>query len=183
MMTSAAQAIPVGEKQAERAWLPIAWGVAAIAFGLLLFVRPGPTAVFLVRVMAIFWLVGGVVDLVGGVLQRRRPWAIWRTIGGVVGIFAALLVLANPLFGTFIVIGAQFLLIAGSALIEGTINVVQGLRAGPLWGLVALGAFQLGVGILLVAQPLVGILAFVQFLAAVLIIGGAITIVQTLRRR
>lgn len=183
MVTGAAQAGSWNERRAETSWLPIVWGVGAILLGVLLFARPGPTAVFLVRVMAIFWLAGGIVDLVGGIMQRGKPWAIWRAIGGAAGIVGALIVLANPLFGAAIVIGAQFLVIAVSALVEGGISLVQGLRSGPLWGLVALGAFQVGVGIFLLAQPLVGILAFVQLLAAVSIIGGVIVIVQTIRRR
>jgi uncharacterized membrane protein HdeD (DUF308 family) len=159
------------------------WGVAAIVLGLFLFVRPGPTAVFLVRVMAIFWLVGGAFNLASAIMRRGRPGTLWRILGGALSIAGALVVLANPLFGTVLVIGLQFLVIAVSALVAGLVSLFEGLRAGPVWGLVALGLLQLGIGIFLLAQPLVGVLAFVQFLAAVAIIGGVIAIFQTIRQR
>jgi len=98
-------------------------------------------------------------------------------------IVAALVVLVNPVFGAVLVIGIQYLLIAGSALVAGLVSLFEGLRAGPVWGLVALGVFQLGVEVFLLARPLVGIQVFVQFLAAVAIIGGVIAIVQALRPR
>ena len=182
-MTSTSPPRPAEARGAGCSWTPIAWGVAAIALGLLLAARPGPTAVFVVRVVAFLWLVGGVVDLAGVVRRRDRPRAGWRAAGGLLAIVAALLVLADPLVGAVLAIGAQFVLIAVAALVEGCITLVDGLRAGPAWGLVALGALQLGVGVFLFARPVVGLQALVQLLAAVLIVGGVITIVQATRRR
>src|SRR5690349_23666058 len=103
MVTGAVQAGPAGESKAKYSWITIAWGGAAIVAGIFLLARPGPTAVFLVRVMAIFCLVGGTVDVIGGLVRRGEPRSPWRTVGGVVIVVAALVVLVNPIFGAALV--------------------------------------------------------------------------------
>jgi len=186
-VTRAVELDPVSESKAGFAWIRFAWGLAAVALGLFLFTRPNPTAVFLVRVMALFWLFGGIFNVVEGLLQglvqRGAGRGFWRIVAGHLSIAGALIVLANPYFGAILVIGAQYLVIAGSALVAGLVSLFEAFRNGLVWGLVALGILQLGIGAFLLAQPVAGILAFVQFLAAVAIIGGVILIVETLRQR
>ena len=69
-------------------WVVLLWGVAAFLLGLLLLVRPGITTLTLVRVMAIFWLVGGFFDVLGALLYREEGSGA-RLLLGVISMIAS----------------------------------------------------------------------------------------------
>ena len=104
-------------------WLLLLWGVSMIVLGLYLIFQPGMTAVILVQVMAVFWLVGGAFDVINGVLNKEDPQRVWRIIGGLVSIIAGGIILLNPLLGTFITLAFQYYLLAIGAIFIGVINI------------------------------------------------------------
>jgi uncharacterized membrane protein HdeD (DUF308 family) len=77
-------------------WFTVLWGIGAVVVGVLLVSRPVVTAFFLVQVMAVLWLVGGVVDIVSVLFNRVGEHRVWRLVGGVVAIVAGLILLGNP---------------------------------------------------------------------------------------
>src|SRR4051794_23863521 len=107
---------PVIRQAGKSWWLLLLWGVSMIVLGLYLIFQPGMTAVVLVQVMAVFWLVGGAFDVADAVLNKTDPQRVWRIVGGLIGIIAGGIILINPLLGTFIAIGFQYYLLAIGAI-------------------------------------------------------------------
>ena len=161
--------------------LLLVWGVAWVILGLFLLFQPGITAVLLVQLMAVFWVVGGVIDLVTGLGHGGHPHRGWRIFGGILSIAAGVIIMAHPLVGAIVTIAFGFYLLAFAAIINGLINLVGGFTGGISWGGSLLGLVQVIVGIFLVTHPLMGILAYVPTLGIITVVAGVAVIVFAFR--
>lgn len=166
-------------QSARSDWLaPLLWGGMAIVTGILLFARPAVTLPLLARIIATFWIIGGIIDIGLGLRWRDVAGRGWRVAGALLCILAGIVVLRDPLVGTAIIVGFAYLLISGSALLSGAVNLFAGWRSGSTWGQLLLGVFQIVVGLWLLARPLVALSAFLDLLATVFVVGGVILVAQ-----
>jgi uncharacterized membrane protein HdeD (DUF308 family) len=165
-------------------WLLLFWGVAMIILGLYLIFQPGMTALVLVQVMAVFWVVGGIFDVAGAIVNSQDEHRLWRIVTGIISIVAGGIILLNPLFGTFLVLTFQFYLLAFGAIIIGIINIVGWNRTpGSHWSLgsTLLGILQVLIGIFLLAHPIFGVLALLTVFGVLAIVAGAGAIAMSWR--
>ena len=161
--------------------LLLLWGLSWVLLGLFLLFRPGITAILLVQMMAVFWVVGGVIDLMNGLTHGDQPGRGWRVFGAILGIAAGVILLAHPILGALVTIAFQYYLLAFAALVVGVINIFGVAKAGLSWGGSLLGVAQVIVGIFLVTHPLVGMLAFVPTLGILAIAAGIVSIVAAFK--
>lgn len=161
------------------------WGLGAITVGILFLNSPAMTARFIVQVLAVYWLVGGVIDVFVAVWSREGNWG-WSIISGVVGIIIGFVILGHPLAGAAITVAILYIFLALSAILSGLTNIVGGSRRGAgkkrTWSLgrFFLGAIQLVIGILMFWHPIMGSLAFTTVLALFVIVGGMGTIMAAI---
>ena len=160
--------------------LLLLWGMSWIILGLFLLFRPGITAILLVQFMAVFWVVGGVIDLMNG-LTHAQPGRGWRIFGGLLGAAAGVILMIHPVLGTIVTIAFQFYLLAIVSIVIGLINMFGGFKHHLSWGASLLGLVQIILGIFLVTHPLVGMLAYILTLSWLMIAGGIVTIVAAFR--
>jgi uncharacterized membrane protein HdeD (DUF308 family) len=163
--------------------LLLLWGIAWVILGFFLLFQPGMTAIVLVQIMAVFWVVGGVVDLMNGLTHREQPGRGWRVVGGILGIVAGVIIMIHPIAGTLVTIAFGFYLLAFAALVTGIINLVGGFQKTLSWGVSLLGLAQIILGIFLVTHPLVGMLAYVPTLGVLAIVAGIVIIISSFRVR
>jgi uncharacterized membrane protein HdeD (DUF308 family) len=161
--------------------LLLLWGMAWVVLGFLLFFQPGMTAVVLVQVMAVFWVMGGVIDLMHGLTHSGQPSRGWRILSGILGVAAGIIIVVHPILGTMVTVAFGFYLLAFTAIVTGLINLVGGFRRTLSWGGSLLGLVQVILGIFLVTHPLVGMLAYVPTLGIIAIAGGIVIIVSSFR--
>ena len=169
--------IPTGYR-----WVVLLWGILSIVIGLLLLFRPVNTALIWVQIMAIFWLVGGIFDLVQAVVERGAAW-VWRVILSILSIGAGLFILSQPVLGTVVTVQIMFILLAVDGILLGIMNIATSFRPKLQLGRLLLGALQLLVGGWLLLHPLVGMLALVPILGAVSITGGILAIILSFQLR
>jgi uncharacterized membrane protein HdeD (DUF308 family) len=155
--------------------LLLLWGMAWIILGFFLLFQPGITAMLLVQIMAVFWVVGGVIDLMNG-LTHAQPSRGWRIFSGMLGIVAGVVIMVHPIVGTLVTVAFGFYLLAFAVIVTGLINMVGGFKKTLSWGASLLGLVQVILGIFLVTHPLVGMLAYVPTLGIVAIAGGIVII-------
>ncbi len=163
--------------------LLLLWGMAWIILGQFLLFRPGITAILLVQFMAVFWVVGGVIDLMSGLTHADQPGRGLRIFGGILGAVAGIILIVYPIIGTIVTIAFQYYLLAFSAMVIGVINLVGGFKPSLSWGGSLLGLVQLILGIFLVTHPIVGMLAFVPTLGIIVTAGGIAAIIAAFRVR
>jgi len=153
--------------------LLLLWGIAWIILGFFLLFQPGITAILLVQIMAVFWVVGGVIDLMNG-LTHAQPNRGWRIFSGILGIAAGVIIMIHPIVGTLVTVAFGFYLLAFAVIVTGLINMVGGFKKTLSWGASLLGLVQVILGIFLVTHPLVGMLAYVPTLGIIAIVGGIV---------
>jgi uncharacterized membrane protein HdeD (DUF308 family) len=154
-------------------WLPALWGILSVILGLWLFMQPVVSSIVLLSMTAVFWIVGGCADIVYALLRRTDSWG-WRLAAGIIGVLAGLLVLGHPLYGAVVAVTFLYVAIGVSALISGLLGIV--LQHHSL-SRVILSLLQIAIGLLFLLNPLdvLTLIAVVQGLGIVTIIGGAAT--------
>jgi uncharacterized membrane protein HdeD (DUF308 family) len=154
-------------------WLVLLQGVAAILIGLLLVTQPGATLFTLVIFLGVYWLVGGIFDLVG-IFLDPTDWG-WKLFSAILGILAGLLVVRNPLWASLVLPATLVWLLAIIGIIVGGVGIYRALT-GAGWGAGILGAMSVIFGIILVLNPLISLSVLVYFAGIWAIVGGIATI-------
>jgi uncharacterized membrane protein HdeD (DUF308 family) len=167
----------------------IVWGILAIVGGFFLVTRPATTGVIFVEVMAIFWVVGGIIDFIRAIAQRGDLWGLRLTFA-IISFIAGLYILGSPILGTMYVIHFAYFFLAISALIYGIFNIIAGFRNedGTSWAAVIIGVIQILIGIWMFGYPYQGTLTVIPVLSTVMltpilgifmIVGGILAIIAS----
>src|SRR5260370_42306654 len=161
-------------------WLVMLAGIAAFLVGLLLLISPGMTLLVLVQILGTYWLVTGILSLVHLCIDRTL-WG-WKLVSGVLGVLAGLIVLRDPLWSTIFVPTVLVIFLAIEALIMGITQIMHAFSGGG-FGLALLGILNIIFGIILLFNPLVGVLALPILLGIFAVIGGCLMFFRALASR
>lgn len=161
-------------------WLVLLEGIFAAIFGLLLLLAPGATLIFLVRVLGFYLLIEGILRIVS-IFLNSSLWGL-KLVIGILGILAGIVVLNHPLWSaiaipTYIVYVVGFL-----AIFEGIGGLIQAFQGGGL-GAGLLGILVIIFGLILVLNPLIGVVALPFVLGGFMLVGGIAAIVASFRLR
>lgn len=165
-------------------WLVALRGIAAIVFGFLAFIWPGPTLGALVILFGAYVLVDGVISLITGISDRNSNERWWvMTLEGLVGIAAGILTFVYP--GITAVILLYF--IAIWALLTGVLEIVAAVRLRQEiegeWAFALSGIFSILFGVALFFFPGAGALAVVWLIGAYAILFGALLVYLGIKLR
>ncbi|MBP9500527.1 MAG: DUF308 domain-containing protein [Candidatus Promineofilum sp.] len=175
-MTSAAA---FGEQ--ERAmpwWIPLIQGIALVVVGILLFTNTAATTLVLAQILAIYWLISGIMEIVS-IFIDRSAWGL-KLIGGIIGIWAGLFIINNPIGGTLAFGLAVVVILGVQALMLGVVNILQAFR-GAGWGIGLLGVVNIILGIILLSNALIATVMLPWILGGFAIVGGIAAIVMAFR--
>jgi len=150
-------------------WLVLLEGLAALLIGILLVTNPGITVLTLVVFLGVYWLIGGVFDLVSIFLDHRR-WG-WRLFTGVLGIIAGLVIVRNPLWAGLAVPTTLVYVLGIIGVIVGGARLVGAFTGGGL-GEGLLGVVSIILGIFLLMRPLISLQFLVYVIGFWAIAGG-----------
>jgi uncharacterized membrane protein HdeD (DUF308 family) len=82
-------------REGEGRILAVILGVLALIAGIALFFRPLRNLPTLVIVISVFWILGGLVQAIGSIVDRGPGWG-WLLFSGLVSVAAGLLVITWP---------------------------------------------------------------------------------------
>jgi uncharacterized membrane protein HdeD (DUF308 family) len=159
-------------------WVVFVEGILALVTGGLLLISPERTVGLLVLFLGIFWLIGGVIELVS-IFVDKTHWGL-KLVIGILGIIAGILVLQHPLWSTVLVATTMSVILGFYGLFSGTSMLVRAFR-GAGWGVAILGIMAILIGIFLLANTLIGIKLTVTLAGIVLVVGGIAAIVMSFR--
>jgi uncharacterized membrane protein HdeD (DUF308 family) len=172
----AAPAAPAGRVSTPW-WGALIAGIAMTVIGALLFLAPGLTTIALVRILGIYWLVDGILRLVG-IFVDRSGW-IWKLASGVLGIIAGLAVVEHPLVSAVFVPTMLVVYIGIMSIGLGVVELIMAFR-GAGWATGILGALSVVIGTLLMLNPLAGALALPLVVGTLGLIGGLATVISSI---
>jgi uncharacterized membrane protein HdeD (DUF308 family) len=162
-------------------WVCLLEGLAGIVLGLMLITEPAATIAVLAIFIGFYWLITGVLGLVRVFVDRSTPW-IWWLLGGIIGILAGLLVLKHPLFAALTLPTVLVIILGVQGLAMGVIEIIGGFKGGGV-GSFILGVVNVLVGALLLSSPVAAALAVPFVFGVLLLIQGVASIVFAFRVR
>jgi uncharacterized membrane protein HdeD (DUF308 family) len=180
MTTATSEGAFSPQKRALPWWVTLIQGIALVILGILLLSNPARTTVIVVQVLGLYWLVSGIMSLVG-IFIDHSAWG-WKLFSGILGIIAGIVVLNHPLWSP-VIIGATLIIVLGiQAIISGILGVILGIQGGG-WGTLILGVVGIIIGIILLANVWVSAFSLPWVLGIFGLIGGVMAIVAAFRQR
>ena len=159
-------------------WLVLIQGILLVVVGILLFTNTGATVVVLAQILAIYWLIAGVLELVS-IFIDRSAWGL-KLLGGIIGIWAGLFIINNPIGGTLAFGFAVVIILGIQALLLGITNIIQAFR-GAGWGIGLLGVINVIFGMILLGNSMIAVATLPWVLGGFAIVGGIASIVFAFR--
>lgn len=165
-------------------WLSLLRGVLWIAFGVLLFLRPGISLLSLALLFGAIFLIDGVINVVNGVAGRRERESWWLLLLiGIAGIVAGILTFQNPAITGLLLL----FYVAMWSIVTGVLEIVAAIRLrkeirGEFW-LVLSGLVSVLFGIFVIARPAAGALAVLWLIAIYAIVFGVSLLVLGAKAR
>ncbi|MDQ3059235.1 MAG: DUF308 domain-containing protein [Pseudomonadota bacterium] len=156
---------------------------AAILFGLLALLLPGPTLAGLVLLFAAYMLADGVFAIIAGwrAARQREPWG-WFALEAVVNIATGAIAVVWPAITllAFVMLTAAWALVSGGMMLLGALRFPE--NRGRMW-LVLGGVVSLIWGGLLIFWPLAGAVAMTLWLGAYALVLGLTLLFGALKLR
>lgn len=150
-------------------WLILLQGVALLIIGVLLFTETGITLFMLVMFLGVYWLIGGIFDLVS--LFTDQTDGGWRLFTGIIGILAGLVIVRHPLWATIMVPSTLAWVLAAFGVAIGIVTLFRAVT-GAGWGAAIIGAISLLFGIILLLNPVFSATVLLYAAATGAIVGG-----------
>jgi uncharacterized membrane protein HdeD (DUF308 family) len=100
-------------KEGKGRILAVIFGVLSLIAGAALFLRPVQNLDALVIVLSLFWLVGGMVQAIGSIVDRGERWGL-ELVTGIISVAAGLVMLSWPgptLFVIALIAGAWMMVV------------------------------------------------------------------------
>ena len=165
-------------------WRLLLRGLAAIAFGILTWLRPGISLAALVLLFGVYALVDGILGIWTALSGRHHQEYWWALLlSGLLGVGIGLLTFAAP---GLTALGLLFY-IAIWAIAKGLLEIVAAIRLRKEirgeWLLILAGLASVLFGVLLVAQPGIGALAVLWLIAAYAVVYGIVLEVLAFKAR
>jgi len=168
-------------------WIPLIRGLLAISLGVALVFQPDKTRPMLANFMGMFWLASGIVSLRWGVHgERARGLPL---LAGVVGVLAGMSMLGRGFARSWVTDDILFSLLGLIIFLTGLMHLFGGFRSGDgatqkrSWTSIALGVFEVVLGVMLVVEPMGRSVAFYTAAGVWALVGGVILIGDALRAR
>jgi uncharacterized membrane protein HdeD (DUF308 family) len=161
-------------------WLVLLEGIFAVIFGILIISAPAATLFFLVQVFGFYLFIGGILRIVS-IFVDSSSWG-WKLVGGILGIIAGIVVLDHPVWSTVLVPLYALYIIGFLAIAEGILELITAFQGGG-WGIGLLGILRIVFGVILVLNPLIGVVVLPFVLGGFMLVGGIAATVVSFRMR
>ncbi|MBV9455155.1 MAG: DUF308 domain-containing protein [Rubrobacter sp.] len=161
-------------------WLVLLEGIFAAILGILLLIEPAATVVFLVQVLGFYLLIEGILRI-SSMFMDTSLWGLKLSIG-ILGIIAGIVVLNHPLLSAIAIPIYIVYLVGFLAIIEGIIGLIHAFQGGGV-GAGLLGILAIIFGLVVVLNPLIGVVALPFVLGGFMLVGGIAAIATSFRLR
>ena len=162
-------------------WLVLIRGIAVLCLGLLMVSRPGMTLVLIIQFLGAYLLVDGIFTIINSLRSRKvlGDWR-WALFTGILGVIAGIVVFSRPLAVTVLTTTFLVYFVALLALASGFSSIFTGIRLRKQidneWSMILGGLLYCGIGILLLASPMMTAATLVWILGSFAVVGGLVQV-------
>lgn len=154
-------------------WLALLRGIALLIIGVLMLTATGITLFMLLTFLGVYWLIGGIFDLVEMFLDRTQ-WG-WTLFTGVIGILAGLVIVRHPLWAQIMVPTTLAWVLGAFGIAIGMVTLLRA-ASGAGWGGAIIGVVSLLLGAILLLNPRFSAFVLVYVAATCAMVGGVASI-------
>ena len=147
--------------------------------GLFLLFEPVGTTITLVKILGIFWFLGGILSILSLLVDRENMG--WKLLSGLMGILIGVIVFVYP-FIPFAVLALFVALLGILSIFYVALRLAWAFKGGGL-GTAILGILTIALGILLLVNPFAGAVVLPWIYGVFLTIGGIAALVWGIRMR
>jgi uncharacterized membrane protein HdeD (DUF308 family) len=169
---------------ADRWWMLVIRGAAAVLFGVLTFAMPQVSLLSLVLLWGAYAVIDGAFNMMAAIRGARagRHWG-WLLFEGIVSIGAGVVAFAWPGITALalLMVIAVWGVLTGAAAIAAAVRLRKVIQGE--WLLALSGALSIAFGVLLVAVPSAGALALLWMIGAYAVVAGLLLIGVGVRLR
>ncbi|MGB9929707.1 MAG: HdeD family acid-resistance protein [Methanosarcina sp.] len=160
-------------------WIIVLEGIVAVLIGLFLLFSPVATTILLVQILGVFWLLGGIFSIFSLLVDRENMG--WKLLSGLLGIIAGALVFIYP-YSPFVILTLLVIILGVSSIVYGVVRLIWAVKGGG-FGMAILGILEIIIGILLLANPLVGAVILPWVYGITLIVGGIAALIGGIKMK
>ena len=179
-----AKADPMEVLSAKHWWQILIRGLIALIFGILVLAWPGIAIAVFVIIFGAYVFVDGIFTLVAAINYKAGAGSrTWLFIRGIAGIIVGLVIFFFPVIAA----AALVILVAAWALVTGVMELIFAFKANQdtaiRWMFAISGILSLILGLLMVAQPIIGALVIVWVIGIYAVLAGILLIILAFRLR
>lgn len=150
-------------------WVTLLSGIVAVVLGILLFVRPLSSTLFLVQVLGWYWFFNGIMHIIT-MFTDSRAWG-WKLFLGIVGIVAGLWVISSPITSSLAVGFTLVIIIGVQGILYGIVQLIAAFQGGG-FGAGVMGVVSIIFGIIILSSPLMSLVVLPWVLGTFALLGG-----------
>lgn len=165
-------------------WTLLVTGIAAVLFGLLVFIWPLLALAVLVALFGAFAIISGISQIIAAIegIEQHQSW-VWLLVGGIVSVAAGLMTFIWPGITALVLLT----IIPIWAIISGIVQIAVAIelrRQVPgEWLLLLGGVISILFGALVFFRPRTGVLAELVLIGTFALVFGIVTISLAFRLR
>jgi len=168
-------------------WVMLLRGILAIILGLFAFFKPAGLLIGIVQVMGLFFLLDGVLLIIGAITGHTGG-SRWLTfLGGICYILAGIAIFSSPLLSTLITEAFVIYLMAFFVLITGIMRIATAMRLWKAsehkWLLLVEGIIGIIFAVILIESPIISAVVLMQIVGIIAIILAITMIILALGLR
>ena len=173
-------------------WPALIRGLVLVIIGLAMFLWPGRSPTLLLQLLGVYWLIGGLLDLLEGTVRlvkgnihRGQRSRLWLFLSALVSMAAGALLLSQPVLAGLLAGRFAMVLVGAAIAAVGAIRLWHGRAGDRSWRTVLVATTYVVLGVLVVANPLVAQDLVMLLLSAWAVAAGLLAIGTAffLRRR
>ena len=165
-------------------WMTAVRGVLLLVLSVMMFTwGRGNTLLVIIETLGIYWIIGGVMDLVAGILGRTDTSRVWTILGAIVSMIAGFFVMGHPVISGLIAgLGLTYFM-GTAAFLIGASQIFEGRNGKRSFGSLVMGIFTIAFGLIVVFNPFLTQRMLVFVLPFWALMAGAGAIIASFRMR
>jgi uncharacterized membrane protein HdeD (DUF308 family) len=161
-------------------WSIFLEGIIAIIIGIFLLFEPIATTVLLIQILAIFWLIEGIIAVIRALLFSKD--GKWKLLSGILSIIAGVAILMYPVFSPYLVLRFLVIFIGLLAIANGAMILISGYKEKEK-SMGILGVLSIIIGLLLLTNSLAGVLVLPWVFGIFFVVGGIGTVIWGIKMK
>ncbi|MBU4212169.1 MAG: DUF308 domain-containing protein [Kiritimatiellae bacterium] len=155
-------------------WVMLLRGILAIILGLFAFFKPACMLIGIVQVMGVFFLLDGVLLILGAITGFTGGSRWLSLLGGIFYILAGIAIFSSPLLSTFVAEAFVIYFMAFFVLVTGIMRIATAMRlwktSNHKWLLLVEGIIGIIFASILIASPIVSAMVLIQIVGVIAVV-------------